>query len=83
MLLKFSSLVCALFAVLVPTSAFAYIDPGTGSILIQGLIAAIAAIGVTLKLYWHRFKALFRRSSRDQTEVDELKSAENQSSSEN
>ena len=31
-----------------PTLAFAYIDPGTGSALIQGLIAAIAAIGVTL-----------------------------------
>ena len=32
----------------------AYIDPGTGSALIQGLIAAVAAVGVTLKLYWHR-----------------------------
>ena len=32
----------------------AYIDPGTGSALIQGLVAAVAAIGVTLKLYWHR-----------------------------
>ena len=28
--------------------ALAYLDPGTGSMLIQGLIAAIAAIGVTL-----------------------------------
>jgi hypothetical protein len=46
-----------------PIAAFAYIDPGTGSILIQGLIAAIAAIGVTLKLYWHRFVGLFRRKS--------------------
>jgi hypothetical protein len=34
--------------------AYAYIDPGTGSALIQGLVAAVAAIGVTLKLYWHR-----------------------------
>jgi len=46
-----------------PIAAFAYIDPGTGSILIQGLIAAIAAVGVTLKLYWHRFVGLFRRKS--------------------
>ena len=44
-----------------PTLVFAYIDPGTGSALIQGLIAAIAAIGVTLKLYWHRFISLFHR----------------------
>jgi hypothetical protein len=34
--------------------AHAYIDPGTGSALIQGLIAVVAALGVTLKLYWHR-----------------------------
>ena len=76
MVLNLSNLVCALFVVLLPTSAFAYIDPGTGSILIQGLIAAIAAIAVTLKLYWHRFKALFRRSSREQTESEKPESPE-------
>lgn len=43
--------------------AQAYIDPGTGSILVQGLIAAVAAIGVTLKLYWHKFVRLFTRSN--------------------
>lgn len=48
-----------------PVAAFAYIDPGTGSILIQGLIAAIAAVGVTLKLYWHRFVGMFRRKAND------------------
>jgi len=39
--------------------AHAYIDPGTGSLIIQGIIGAIAAIGVTLKLYWHKLKVLF------------------------
>ena len=34
--------------------AYGYLDPGTGSALIQGLIAAVAAIGITAKLYWHR-----------------------------
>lgn len=48
-----------------PVAAFAYIDPGTGSILIQGIIAAIAAVGVTLKLYWHRFVGFFRRGKPD------------------
>jgi hypothetical protein len=41
--------------------AYAYIDPGTGSALIQGVIAAIAAVGITLKLYWHRVTALIGR----------------------
>lgn len=53
-----------------PVAAFAYIDPGTGSILIQGIIAAIAAIGVTLKLYWHRFITLFRRKSVERAELE-------------
>lgn len=71
---KLSNLVCALIVIFVPASAYAYIDPGTGSILIQGLIAAIAAIGVTLKLYWHRFKALFRRGSSSKEDVAEPQS---------
>lgn len=34
----------------------AYLDPGTGSIILQSILAGIAvALGV-LRLYWHRFK---------------------------
>lgn len=33
---------------------FAYIDPGTGSAILQGILAALAAIALTAKLYWHR-----------------------------
>ena len=48
--------------------AHAYLDPGTGSMLIQGIIGAIAAVGVTLKLYWHKIKLLFSgRSAIDET----------------
>lgn len=60
---KIAVFICALSVIFTPATASAYIDPGTGSILIQGLIGAIAAIGVTLKLYWHRIIALFRRES--------------------
>ena len=41
--------------------AHAYLDPATGSILLQGLIAGIAGLTVVLRLYWQRIKALFRR----------------------
>jgi len=41
--------------------AHAYIDPGTGSALIQGVIAAVAAIGITARLYWHRIAEFIRR----------------------
>jgi len=50
-----SGLVLTLFAV----DAYAYLDPGTGSAIIQGIIAAVAALGVTLKLYWHRVVRFF------------------------
>ena len=32
----------------------AYIDPGTGSIIIQAVIATVVGIGVVVKLFWHR-----------------------------
>jgi hypothetical protein len=52
-------LLAALLAL--PGEAAAYIDPGTGSLVIQGLIAAFAATAVVLRGYWYRIKAFFRR----------------------
>lgn len=40
--------------------AHAYLDPTTGSILLQGLLAGIAGVVVLLRLYWARLKAFFR-----------------------
>ena len=51
---KSSFFICVCVFALSSAPAYAYIDPGTGSALIQGLIAAVAAIGITLKLYWYR-----------------------------
>jgi hypothetical protein len=38
----------------------AYLDPGSGSMLLQLLLGGVAAIGVGAKLYWQRLKSLFR-----------------------
>lgn len=38
--------------------AWAYLDPGSGSAILQGILGALAAIAITLKLYWHRFLRL-------------------------
>lgn len=40
--------------VVAPAAALAYIDPGTGSFIIQGIIAAVLGAGVTLKVFWRR-----------------------------
>ena len=42
------------------SSAHAYLDPGTGSIILQAIIGALAAIVVALKLYWHKFLVFLR-----------------------
>jgi hypothetical protein len=34
----------------------AYLDPGTGSMMLQVILGGIAAVGVALKLYWHKFR---------------------------
>ncbi len=39
--------------------AFAYIDPGSGSLVIQMIIGALVGVGVTIKVYWERIKMKF------------------------
>ena len=44
--------------------AVAYLDPGTGSMLLQALLGGVAALGVIARLYWHRLTAVFGKSQR-------------------
>ena len=50
-----------LSALSISTPAYAYLDPGTGSMILQGLIAAVAGAAVALRLYWHRLSSIFSR----------------------
>ena len=38
-------------------NVYAYLDPGTGSLIIQSAIAIIAGAFVTIRLYWYQLKA--------------------------
>jgi hypothetical protein len=53
-----------LLLVALPGVAHAYIDPGTGSLVLQGLIASLAAAAVVIRGYWYRIKAFFRRDTK-------------------
>ncbi len=53
-------LVC-LSALNLGAPAYAYLDPGTGSMLVQMLLGGVAGALVIGKLYWHRLKAFFDR----------------------
>lgn len=48
-----------------------YLDPGSGSFLIQLLLAAGLGLGVAVKVYWAKIKALFgKKSNTDATPDD-------------
>ena len=48
----------------------AYLDPGTGSMLLQVILGGIAAVGVAIKLYWHKLRAAFGMAKKDKLEDD-------------
>ena len=42
-----------------------YLDPGSGSLLVQLLLAAVLGAGVAVRIYWKKIKALFSRGKKD------------------
>jgi len=50
-------------AALTATPALAYLDPGTGSMILQVVLGGMAAASVALKLYWQSIKSFFRRGT--------------------
>jgi hypothetical protein len=54
--------VVAAACLMLSEASYAYVDPATGSMILQGLLAGIAiAIGV-MRGYWERFRSFFSRS---------------------
>lgn len=43
-----------LLAVCVPRQAHAYLDPTSGSILLQVLLGGLAGAALAIKLFWHK-----------------------------
>lgn len=63
--MRLTTLVCAtLFTGAFMAPAHAYLDPGTGSIVLQALLGGIAVAGATASMYWQKVRSLFSR--RDQ-----------------
>lgn len=49
----------------------AYLDPGSGSMLVQLLLGGVAGAAVIMKLGWERFRDMFRSSKTDNTKPNE------------
>ena len=58
-----------LLLLFIPT-AQAYLDPGTGSMLLQVILGGVAAVGVAVKLYWHKLRAAFGMAKKAPSEDD-------------
>ncbi len=51
-----------------------YLDPGSGSFLIQILLAGLLGIGVAVRIYWKKIVSFFKRDKGEgiQEELDTL-----------
>ncbi len=56
--LKFAVL-CLGILLFLTRPAHAYLDPGSGSMVLQLLLGGVAALGVVIKLFWHRILNIF------------------------
>lgn len=60
---------------LLTSPAYAYLDPGTGNIIIQAILAFIATTITTLSFYWTKVKIflskLFKKNKEDKKENSE------------
>ena len=48
-----------LYFFLFTSSAHAYLDPGTGSIILQAIVGAFAVFFSTLYIFWEKVKIFF------------------------
>lgn len=44
---------------IIASPAYAYLDPGTGSVLLQSILAGVASVFAVLRIYWQRVKKYF------------------------
>ena len=55
------SIFVIIFSLLFSTNSYAYIDPGSGSIILQAIIAAFAGAGTAITIYWKKVKLFFSK----------------------
>lgn len=54
--------VMLLMMLFITKPAYAYLDPGTGSFVIQVLVAFVVGIGAFVKIYWKKIAAAFHKN---------------------
>lgn len=67
--LKKSLLIIGAVLCFIP-SAFAYLDPGSGSYILQAVIAGVLGGAYAIKLYWFKIISFFKGGSDTKEEVE-------------
>ena len=57
------SFVLLLMIVVLTRDVHAYLDPGTGSLVFQTVVAALAAAAYAFRSYWGRIRMFFSRNN--------------------
>ena len=60
-IIKLTFIIFSVFIVL-PSRANAYLDPGSGSYVIQIVIASLAGMGLLLKTQWENIRNIFYKN---------------------
>lgn len=75
--LKMMFIVFGLFTLILisPQTVYAYLDPGTGSYILQIILAVLVALAFTIKTYWIKVRTfllnIFPKISREGKDDDE------------
>lgn len=65
------TLVIIFIGLFFPRPAYAYLDPGTGSYIIQLIIGAFLGGGYLIKVYWKEIKAKFQQLTKRKLHQDD------------
>lgn len=63
-------LVALMVALIVPGTAWAYLDPASGSMILQAVIGGVAAGALALKYYWRRVMGFFGVGDNDESKIE-------------
>ena len=58
---RWTLIATTLCLVLIAQPAWAYLDPGTGSMMISAIVGLFATAGLVVKTYWYKLKAFLRK----------------------
>lgn len=54
-----SMLIISLSSSFLISNAYAYIDPASGSLILQMILGALVGVGIAMKVYWFKIKERF------------------------